>query len=240
MSSVALTSAFEWVERALAQPLVALLALEGAVRDGGVAPEEIRRRLCAALRSIELDDEGRTLGLRTEHIDSIRRALVALYDEVSLRPGSRCDYSETHDLLQREFMGTGDAGKVFFEDLDALLAQESGAALASDDARRATIAVYTMCMSLGFRGVYAGHDLEGFEGKYEKARASSAAFEVAAEPPSLRPEVHRTPPRAPGRVFALVSLAAVVCVLVTVASLYVSLGHESEIVANALRRPQDR
>jgi type IV/VI secretion system ImpK/VasF family protein len=234
MNPVAETTAFEWVERALAQPLVALLALEGAARDGGIAPNELRRRLCAALRGIELDDEGRTLGLRTEHVDYIQRALVALYDEVSLQSGSRCDYSESDDLLQREFMGTGDAGKIFFEDLDALLALES------DDARRATIAVYTTCMSLGFRGVYAGHDLKGFEEKYEKARASCAAFEVAPAPPALRPEIHRTPPRTLGRIFALVMLGALVCTLATVASLYVSLRHESEIVADDLRLALDR
>src|SRR5690606_18461711 len=99
--------ATDWLREHVAEAFSILFLLRRAVARGACDP--------------------RAVGLRNEDLKRIRLALIAAADEITQRPGSRCDYSsppppgEPPLLQQKYFRNTTSAGHFFFDELEIVL-----------------------------------------------------------------------------------------------------------------------
>lgn len=154
--------ALDWLRETAAEALSVIFLLRRAVARGGCDPHALRRALEAAIVPLRLDDRARALGLRNEDLNRVRLALVATADELTQRPGSRCDYSsppppgEVPLLQQKFFRNTTSAGQFFFDELELLL---DGHRTGAGDP--VVLEFFAHCLAIGFRGRLSAHDIAG-------------------------------------------------------------------------------
>lgn len=202
--------AIDWLRETAAEALSVIFLLRRAVARGGSDPHALRRALEAAIVPLQLDDRTRALGFRHEDLKRVRLALLATADELTQRPGSRCDYSsppppgELPLLQQKYFRNTTSAGQFFFDELELLL---DGYRPAPGDP--AVLEIFAHCLALGFHGRLEEHDVAGHASV--RARVLDRLRGSLALPDSLPPA---TPvpwplPRPASRLLpALAALAA--------------------------------
>jgi len=214
------------------RPLREIVTLIRATSDGRVSPQSMRQRLSSSILSIQWAPSEHGAIAPQDLARYVKGALCALADEVSSRPGSRCNYSEHHELLllQQEHMHTDNAGELFFTDLSSLLDTASG-----DQAKTAVVSVYALCLALGFRGIYAGHGLQGYEELHSRVlscvRPILSSTVVLPDIPA--PQWPR--PRAiKSAWFHLVLIAMSTAVVAALVTLHASLKNEAESVVDAL------
>ncbi len=102
----------------------------------------------AALADLQLDDEARDLGLRSEHIAAVRAALAAFLDECAAnQPGG----GRWRDALfaRAGLPRSANVGHEFFEALEQRLALP-----APGPADLAVLQIHATCLFLGLRGRY--------------------------------------------------------------------------------------
>lgn len=203
-------------QRATFEAVEALVTLHAAVRQGG-DPRQIRTQMANALAELHGDSE-----------KDLRLALSAAADEFSQLPGSLCNWMNEPQakLLQLEFCGTDIAGEKFFDTLEQLM----HAAAAGNPRAKLTLEVYAVCLSLGFQGKYAGHDLEGIELLRQRVLGSIERAPLSVEPPTQAPE-KQAHPSIPLRLVAGASVLFAVTLWITLYFLGVS---EAELFADQI------
>lgn len=132
-------------------------------------------RADVALLIERLEKRARDEGIPREQFDMARFAAFAWADEAVLCsswPGTR---EWLHNTLQREYYGTANAGEEFFTRLDTVLkecggsrseesllaefAKESNGDVSIPCTSEDVLEVYTLCLSMGFTGMYF-HDAD--------------------------------------------------------------------------------
>ena len=210
-------SAVDWLRDAARPLLSLLLVLHRALARGGFDPQALRRALDTALEALQLDERGRDLGVRALDVQRIRLALIAAADELTQRPGSRCDYSLAPPageppLLQQKHLGrTTSAGSLFSDELAALI---SAARLTLADA--AVLEVFAICLALGVRGRHEpGPELDALRsGATARLRTYLGPPDLPPFPPAALPPA-REEPHHRARFLALLALAAASALVVT-------------------------
>lgn len=199
--------AIDWLRDTTAEARSLIFLLRRAVVRGGHDPHALRRALEAALAPLELDDRARALGFRHEDLRRARLALVAVADELTQRPGSRCDYShppppgELPLLQQRHFRNTTSAGQFFFDELARMLDNPR-----PGPADLAVLELFAQCLAVGLRGKYEDRDITGHETTRARVLDRLRATLALPDDPVRPPPVPWPPPRAPDR--SLLFLAA--------------------------------
>jgi type IV/VI secretion system ImpK/VasF family protein len=191
----------------------------------------MREKLGVSILSITHDSKSREAGLSESLVLLIRHALFALADEISSSPNSRCNYiTQGRGLsLQQEHMHTDNAGEQFFVDLSRLLP-----AAREDPARAATLSVYALCLSLGFRGIYRGHGLEGYDELRTKVMNTIKPGQTLTALPELAPCRW---PRSDGTGTAWPSFVVASVLMIAVGALvtlHVEIGGFVEVVTQRL------
>lgn len=143
----------------------------------------------------ELDAAAQAAGKDPTTVQAVRYALCAFLDEIVLSSnwGIRQDWAGMP--LQMEYFNDFTAGEEFYRKLEALRGS-------SDPVRREALEVFGLCLSLGFRGRYAG--MSGMEEiKMLRARIQSELANGNTGPLPLSPHwlveehlpqlVHRIP-----------------------------------------------
>lgn len=200
-------------------------------------------RADVALLIERLEQRARDEGIPREQFDMARFAVFAWVDEAVLCsdwPGAR---EWLHATLQREHYGTVNAGEEFFERLDAVLRQCGGQAqeesplaefareseheMVQHCASEEVLEVYTLCLSLGFTGMYFN---EGDGGRLEELRRDCLARIVGRQTAAgldAFPEAYgsggtvRRKPRY-HRVFDPLSIVFVILPLLVAAGIYIA------------------
>lgn len=210
-------AAVDWLRDATRPVLSLLLVLHRALTRGGFDPQALRRALDAALGALLLDERARALGVRALDVQRVRLALIAAADELTQRPGSRCDYSLAPPagdppLLQQKHLGrTTSAGNLFSDELAALV---GAARLSLADA--AVLEVFAMCLALGVRGRHEpGPELDALrDGATARLRTYLSPPDLPPFPPASLPPAREEPTRR-ALFLALLALAAVIALVLT-------------------------
>ena len=135
----------------LAAPVLELVL---KLQTGSVAASHDVRPVVSGLLK-QLEQGGRGIRCRPEHVEDVKFALVAFVDETVLSPSKDFPLRKEWEQLplQLEYFREHLAGVKFFERLDGLLAR--------DDAEAADVVeVYYLCLLLGFKGKYNFYLLE--------------------------------------------------------------------------------
>lgn len=200
-------SAIDWLRDTTAEARSLVFLLRRAVLRGGHDPHAVRRALERALDPLRLDDRARALGFRNEDLRRARLALVALADELTQRPGSRCDYSsppppgEPPLLQQRHFANTTIAGQLVFDELQKMLDEPR-----TSPTDLAVLDLFAQVLAVGLRGKFADHDVTGHETTRARALDRLRAALAVPDGPIPAPAPPWPAPPVPGR--RLVALAA--------------------------------
>jgi type VI secretion system protein ImpK len=109
--------------------------------------ESFRNDMRQALN--EASQEGRKHGYSPEDIRVAMFAVVAFLDESILNSGIPVFADWPRKPLQQEIFGGHQAGEVFFQNVDKLLAQSDSGVLAD------VLEVYLLCVLLGYGGKYS-------------------------------------------------------------------------------------
>ena len=228
-------AALAWLRDTTAEARSLIFLLRRAVLRGGHDPHALRRALELSLTPLQLDDRARALGFCHEDLRRARLALVAVADELTQRPGSRCDYSNPPPpgelpLLQQKFLGgVIQGGHSFFAELNAVIASRR-----PGDAELAVLEVFALCISLGFRGQYAARDLVGYEAMRarvnDKLRRPLALHD--APPPVLRARWPLPPPQT--RVLLWIALLCSAFSAAMLATYHAELAADVEALRAAL------
>jgi type VI secretion system protein ImpK len=104
---------------------------------------EIRQQFLRA------DDEGRRRGYSREDIRLAMFAVIALLDESILNSRNPVFADWPRRPLQQEVFGGHQAGEIFFQNIDGLLAQPDSSVLAD------ILEVHLLCILLGYGGKYS-------------------------------------------------------------------------------------
>lgn len=104
---------------------------------------EIRQQFLRA------DDEGRKRGYSREDIRLAMFAVIALLDESILNSRNPVFADWPRRPLQQEVFGGHQAGEIFFQNIDGLLAQPDSSVLAD------ILEVHLLCILLGYGGKYS-------------------------------------------------------------------------------------
>jgi type VI secretion system protein ImpK len=110
--------------------------------------KSFRKRTKANLLGIE--DLAVAGGYERGDVSDTHFAVIALLDSIILRSNEPARAEWEMKSLQEELFGKTDAGIVFFEKLDRLLARRDSEQLAN------ILEVYALCLLLGFEGRYSG------------------------------------------------------------------------------------
>ncbi len=197
----------DWLRDTTAEARSLLFLLRRAVVRGGHDPHALRRALDRSLDPLKLDDRARALGFRNEDLRRARLALVALADELTQRPGSRCDYShppppgELPLLQQRHFGNTTSAGQIVFDELQRML---DNPRLGPTDL--AVLELFSQCLAVGLRGKFEDRDVTGHE--TARARALDRLRAALAVPGPPIPQTPSPWPAPPVRGRGLLALTA--------------------------------
>jgi type VI secretion system protein ImpK len=126
-----------------------LTAIERLRSNRQVVPdaEAFRAQIREALRSA--DKEGRQRGYSPEDIRIATFAVVAFLDESILNSRNPAFTDWARKPLQEEIFGHHNAGEVFFQYIERMLAQSDSSALAD------VLEVYQLCLLLGYGGRYS-------------------------------------------------------------------------------------
>jgi type VI secretion system protein ImpK len=118
-----------------------------AKRERVADAESFRNDMRQALN--EANQEGRKHGYSPEDIRVVMFAVVAFLDESILNSGIPVFADWPRKPLQQEIFGGHQAGEVFFQNVDKLLAQSDSGVLAD------VLEVYLLCVLLGYGGKYS-------------------------------------------------------------------------------------
>jgi type VI secretion system protein ImpK len=113
------------------------------VADAESFRAEIRQQL------LQTSDEGRARGYSREDIRLAMFAVIALLDESILNSRNPIFADWPRRPLQQEVFGGHQAGEIFFQNIDGLLAQPDSTVLAD------ILEVYLLCILLGYGGKYS-------------------------------------------------------------------------------------
>ena len=113
------------------------------VADAESFRNDVRQALNAA------NQEGRKRGYSPEDIRVAMFAVVAFLDESILNSGIPAFADWPRKPLQQEIFGGHQAGEVFFQNVDKLLAQSDSSVLAD------VLEIYLLCVLLGYGGKYS-------------------------------------------------------------------------------------
>lgn len=139
-----------WLNRRCAPSFHHALLLQRAVprRCDDPSADPVLTSVLAALASIQLNDEARALGLRSEHITAVRFALAALLDESAAQTPDSEPWRE-HLFARAALPRSASVGDEFFVDLGRQLALP-----APSPADLAVLQIFALCLLLGLRGRY--------------------------------------------------------------------------------------
>ena len=98
---------------------------------------------------VHANEEGRARGYSPEDIRLAMFAVVALLDESILNSRNPVFADWPRKPLQQEIFGGHQAGEIFFQNIDGLLAQPDSTVLAD------VLEVYLLCILLGYGGRYS-------------------------------------------------------------------------------------
>lgn len=101
------------------------------------------------------ESEALSHGYSADDVKLARFAAVAFLDESVLNSRNQIFAEWARKPLQVELFGVGDAGEIFFQTLDKLLARQDSAHLAE------LLDVYYLCLLLGYRGRYSMSGSDG-------------------------------------------------------------------------------
>jgi type VI secretion system protein ImpK len=161
-------------------------------------------------------------------------AVVALLDSVLLHSGESIRAEWERQSLQEELFGQTDAGVVFFEKLERLLARRDSQHLAD------VLEVYLLCLLLGFEGRYSG----GLRGELYNIteRLKTRVWDLKSKvrrlsPAGLPPETPTAAILAPRRgiPYRLIMLGAVIFTLALFVAAKLNLLWASDQVGSAFR-----
>lgn len=203
-------AALAWLRDTTAEARSLIFLLRRAVLRGGHDPHALRRALELSLTPLQLDDRARALGFCHEDLRRARLALVAVADELTQRPGSRCDYSnppppgELPLLQQRHFGNTTSAGQFFFDELQTMLANPR-----PGPADLAVLELFALCLAVGLRGKYEDRDLTGHETTRARVLDRLRATLALPDAPVPLPPAPWPAPAVRGRRLAVLAALAV-------------------------------
>jgi len=118
-----------------------------AKRERVADAESFRNDMRQALNAA--NQEGRKRGYSPEDIRVAMFAVVAFLDESILNSGIPAFADWPRKPLQQELFGGHQAGEVFFQNVDKLLAQSDSSVLAD------VLEIYLLCVLLGYGGKYS-------------------------------------------------------------------------------------
>jgi type VI secretion system protein ImpK len=118
-----------------------------AKRESVADAESFRKDMRQALN--EANQEGRRHGYSPEDIRVAMFAVVAFLDESILNSRIPAFADWPRKPLQQELFGGHQAGEVFFQNVDKLLAQSDSSVLAD------LLEIYLLCVLLGYGGKYS-------------------------------------------------------------------------------------
>lgn len=152
--------------------------------DAGAFRNNVKQALTKA------DRESRQLGYDADVVKHAIYALVVLIDECVLNSAQPAFQAWHGKPLQEEVFGDHRGGELFFENLEALLAQPDSEELAD------LLEVYQLCILLGFQGKYSGQHRSALmeisrqvSGKIERIRG----VQQELCPPWLLPQGEKVP-----------------------------------------------
>ncbi len=178
----------------LYQGLLTGIVRIGAHRQRLSDTEVFRRKTKSALQ--QLEREAIAAGYHSEDVKDTHFAIVAFLDEVILNGEDPVRGEWERHTLQQDLFGLTDAGVVFFDKLENLVARHDSARLAD------VLEVYLLCMLLGFQGRYSGRQraelesiIERTRKRIDRIRGSEPRLSPNGELPPRTPEPDRPVPR---------------------------------------------
>lgn len=197
-----------WIDRAAAPCIHLALLLQRAPADDHASTDTALAAAVTAFARLHHCDETRDLGLRPDHLITIRLALAAFLDESAThQPGAE----RWRDQLLNNLglPRSANVGHEFFERLGPLLAAAN-----PDPADLAVLQVHALCLLLGFRGRY-GAQVDASETEIPQIlRRLQLRLRpcLAPRPPPIFNYIPRDPPQRPAsrllKFAALLLLAA--------------------------------
>ncbi len=170
---------------AFQEPLTAIERIRASrekVADAETFRAEIRQQL------INANEEGRRRGYSREDIRMATFAVVALLDETILNSRNPIFADWPRRPLQQEIFGGHQAGEVFFQNIDGLLAQSDSSVLAD------VLEVYLLAILLGYGGRYSvvgkgelRSVAESLSGRIRRIRGGSGYLSPDWSPPDEAP-----------------------------------------------------
>ncbi|HEY7336454.1 MAG TPA: DotU family type IV/VI secretion system protein [Bryobacteraceae bacterium] len=114
---------------------------------------------------IKANEEGRQRGYSSEDVRLAMFAAVAMLDESILNSSNPAFVDWARRSLQQEIFGGHQAGEIFFQNIESLLAKPDSSVLAD------ILEVYLLCILLGYGGRYS------LRGKGELRAIADSVFE---------------------------------------------------------------
>jgi type IV/VI secretion system ImpK/VasF family protein len=139
---------------------------------------EVRRDLLGIFA--RMDNQAKRDPLLIEPYHQVHYALVALADEIVLTSGWEHSPAWRQALLEERFYNTQQAGRQFFELANKL-----------ENAPQDVVAIFYLCLALGFSGRYAPADHELAEVKERLLARLPSKPRIMEEPPNTRSQKDR-------------------------------------------------
>lgn len=169
--------------------LAFVVGFHGAPDARAVSPHALRQEIYGLLEAFRHDPDARMMP--PQEVEEACFALVAFADEMVLRTPWVGHDDWAREPLQLQLYRTNKAGDEFYEHLERLRPEMTGAR-----------GVYFLCLALGFEGQYAGHDADRralIDRQYETLRQAGIAVEPGGRealiPPAYELEIELEPGR---------------------------------------------